>query len=87
MVWSQLALLTVYVHHQLHNRFSLCEIEKFRRIEFLKWTNGLGEEKKAEKERDIEINLVIIAANNHYVGFGLLTTNIFRKIVGPLKLS
>lgn len=29
----------------------------------------------------------MIAANNHYVGFGLLTTNIFRKIVGPVELS
>ena len=42
---------------------------------------------RRKKERDIEINLVMIAANNHYVGFGLLTTNIFRKIVGPLELS
>ena len=33
-----------------------------------------------------KVKLVIIAANNHYVGFGPATANSFRKMVGLKEL-
>jgi hypothetical protein len=47
-----------------------------RVLEMQKWANDI---KTVEKEG---INLAIIAANNHYAGFGLGTVNIFRKMLG-----
>jgi len=41
-----------------------------------KWANDI---KKVEEEG---INLAIIAANNHYAGFGPGTVNIFRNMLG-----
>ena len=34
-----------------------------------------------------EVNLAMIAANNHYAGFGPGTANLFRKMVGLSELS
>jgi hypothetical protein len=34
-----------------------------------------------------EVNLAMIAANNHYAGFGPGTVNLFRKMVGLSELS
>jgi hypothetical protein len=44
-------------------------------------------ENKKERGRRNEINLVMIAANNHYAGFGPGTVNLFRKMVGLSELS
>jgi len=33
------------------------------------------------------MNLTIVAANNHYAGFGPGTGNIFRNMIGLPKLS
>jgi hypothetical protein len=45
-------------------------------MEMQKWANNI---KTVEKEG---INLAIIAASNHYAGFGPGTVNIFRKMLG-----
>jgi hypothetical protein len=43
---------------------------------------------ETEKERGrTEVSLAMIAANNHYVGFGPRTANLFRKMVGLSELS
>ena len=34
-----------------------------------------------------EVSLAMIAANNHYAGFGPGTANLFRKMVGLSELS
>jgi hypothetical protein len=34
-----------------------------------------------------EVRLAVIAANNHYAGFGPGTANLFRKMVGLSELS
>jgi hypothetical protein len=34
-----------------------------------------------------DVSLVMIAANNHYAGFGPGTANLFRKMVGLSELS
>ena len=43
--------------------------------------NGKRERKKKQ------VSLAVIAANNHYAGFGLGTSNLFRKMVGFSELS
>jgi hypothetical protein len=40
-----------------------------------------------ERDRNKEVNLAMIAANNHYTGFGPGTANLFRKMVGLPELS
>jgi hypothetical protein len=43
---------------------------------------------ETEKERGRkEVSLDMIAANNHYAGFGPGTANLFRKMVGLSELS
>jgi hypothetical protein len=45
---------------------------------------------KKEKKRGRssgEVSLAMIAANNHYAGFGPGTVNIFRNMVGQTELS
>jgi uncharacterized protein YecE (DUF72 family) len=88
MVWSQLAELRtppIVTTDFLYLRFigdrSIQEkdfgrIQIDRVIEMQKWANDI---KTVEGER---INLAIIAANNHYAGFGPGTVNIFRKMLG-----
>ena len=44
-------------------------------IEYLRCRNGLN-------VQDERVNLAIIAANNHYAGFGPGTANIFRNMIG-----
>jgi uncharacterized protein YecE (DUF72 family) len=88
MVWSQLAELRtppIVTTDLLYLRFigdrSIQEkdfgrIQIDRVIEMQKWANDI---KTVEDEG---INLAIIAANNHYAGFGPGTVNIFRKMLG-----
>ena len=46
-------------------------------------SNKLKKVIKEQKEaRGRSINLAIVTANNHYVGFGPETANIFRKMIG-----
>jgi hypothetical protein len=44
-----------------------------------KWADEI---KKVEGRKRNEVNLAMIAANNHYAGFGPGTANLFRKMVG-----
>jgi hypothetical protein len=44
-------------------------------------------ENKKERGRRNEVKLAMIAANNHYAGFGPGTANLFRKMVGLSELS
>jgi uncharacterized protein YecE (DUF72 family) len=46
-----------------------------RVIEMQKWANDI------QTVEDEGINLAIVAANNHYAGFGPGTVNIFRKML------
>jgi hypothetical protein len=52
-----------------------------------KWAEEI-KKVETEKERDRkEVSLAMIAANNHYAGFGPGTANLFRKMVGLSELS
>jgi uncharacterized protein YecE (DUF72 family) len=88
MVWSQLAELRtppIVTTDLLYLRFigdrSIQEkdfgrIQIDRVLEMQKWANDI------KTVNDEGINLAIIAANNHYAGFGPGTVNIFRKMLG-----
>jgi hypothetical protein len=88
MVWSQLAELRtppIVTTDFLYLRFigdrSIQEkdfgrIQIDRVLEMQKWADNI---KTVEDEG---IKLAIIAANNHYAGFGPGTVNIFRNMLG-----
>ena len=100
MVWSQLARMStppIVTTDFLYVRFigdrtidekDFGKIQKDRILEMKRWAN---EVKKAEtgkiRGRRNEVNLAMIAANNHYAGFGPGTANLFRKMVGLSELS
>ena len=54
------------------------KIQKDRVSEMKKWARFL---KRARDEEQEKINLAIVAANNHYAGFGPGTANTFRKML------
>lgn len=74
-------------------------IQKDRISEMRKWARNLNavpkQETRAEEEgeaimgrgRKNNINLAIVAANNHYAGFGPGTANLFRSVVGLPQAS
>ena len=88
MVWSQLAELrtppiatTDFLYLRFIGDRSIQEkdfgrIQIDRVLEMQKWANDI----KAVEGEDVK--QAIIAANNHYAGFGPGTVNIFRKMLG-----
>ncbi len=74
-------------------------IQKDRISEMRKWARNLkavqrqetGTEEEGEaivgRGRKNNINLAIVAANNHYAGFGPGTANLFRSMVGLPQAS
>jgi uncharacterized protein YecE (DUF72 family) len=88
MVWSVLAELQtppIVTTDFLYLRFigdrSIQEkdfgrIQIDRELEMQKWADNI---KTVEDER---IKLAIVAANNHYAGFGPGTANVFRNMLG-----
>jgi uncharacterized protein YecE (DUF72 family) len=100
MVWSQLAHLRtppIVTTDFLYVRFigdrtieekDFGKIQKDRVLEMRRWAKEI---KKVEtgkiRGRRKEVNLAMIAANNHYAGFGPGTSNLFRKMVGLSELS
>jgi hypothetical protein len=89
MVWSQLAdirtppiVTTDFIYIRFIGDRTIQEkdfgmIQKDRVSEMKKWARFL---KRAREEEHKKINLAIVAANNHYAGFGPGTANTFRKI-------
>jgi uncharacterized protein YecE (DUF72 family) len=90
MVWSQLAgirTLPIDTTDFLYIRFigdrniqekDFGRIQKDRVSEMKKWARFL---KRAREEHLEKVNLAIVAANNHYAGFGPGTANTFRKML------
>ena len=88
MVWSQLAelqtppiLTTDFLYLRFIGDRSIQEkdfgrIQIDRVLEMEKWAENI---KAVEDER---IKSAIIAANNHYAGFGPGTANVFRNMLG-----
>jgi uncharacterized protein YecE (DUF72 family) len=100
MVWSQLAHMStppIVTTDFLYVRFigdrSIYErdfgkIQKDRVLEMKQWADEIkGVKSRKERGRRKEVNLAMIAANNHYASFGPGTANLFRKMVGLPELS
>ncbi len=91
MVWSQLAgikkppiVTTDFVHIRFFGDRTIQEkdfgkIQKDRVSEMKRWSGFL--KRTIDEEQKDRLNLAIVAANNHYAGFGLGTANTFRKML------
>jgi uncharacterized protein YecE (DUF72 family) len=96
MVWSQLAgirtppiVTTDFLYIRFIGDRTIQEkdfgtIQKDRVSEMKKWARFL---KRARQEEHKKINLAIVAANNHYAGFGPGTANTFRKMLDLSEVS
>src|SRR5919108_344060 len=94
MVWSQLAgirtppiVTTDFIYIRFIGDRSINEkdfgnIQKDRVSEMKKWAKRV----KRVQEENKQLNLAIVASNNHYAGFGPGTANMFRKMVGLSEL-
>jgi uncharacterized protein YecE (DUF72 family) len=100
LVWSQLAKLRtppIVTTDFLYVRFigdrsidekDFGQIQKDRVLEMKKWANQIRKvDTGMGKGKGKEVSLAMIAANNHYAGFGPGTVNIFRNMVGMPELS
>ncbi|MGB8134129.1 MAG: DUF72 domain-containing protein [Nitrososphaeraceae archaeon] len=100
LVWSQLAKLRtppIVTTDFLYVRFigdrsidekEFGQIQKDRVLEMKKWASQIRKvDTGMGKGRGKEVSLAMIAANNHYAGFGPGTVNIFRNMVGLPELS
>ena len=100
MVWSQLARMSTppivtsdflyvrFIGDRSINEKDFGKIQKDRIIEMKQWADEIKQvESGKERGRNKEVNLAMIAANNHYAGFGPGTANLFRKMVGLPELS
>lgn len=64
------------------------KIQKDRVLEMNKWADEIKKVGKGNVGgKNKEVRLAMIAANNHYAGFGPGTANLFRKMVGLSELS
>jgi predicted adenine nucleotide alpha hydrolase (AANH) superfamily ATPase len=64
------------------------KIQKDRVLEMSNWVEQIKNvEEGKERGRRSEVRDAMIAANNHYAGFGPGTVNIFRNMVGMSELS
>ena len=100
LVWSQLAKIRtppIVTTDFLYVRFigdrsidekDFGKIQYDRVSELSNWAKEIKNvEIGKERSRRSEVRDAMIAANNHYAGFGPGTVNIFRNMVGMLELS
>jgi uncharacterized protein YecE (DUF72 family) len=100
MVWSQLARIStppIVTTDLLYVRFigdrSIDEkdfgrIQKDRVSEMNRWADEIKKVENGKgRGKNKEVSLAMIAANNHYAGFGPGTANLFRKMGGLSELS
>jgi uncharacterized protein YecE (DUF72 family) len=94
MVWSQIVgirtppiVTTDFLYLRFIGDRSLQEkdfgrIQKHRTPEMRKWVNRIKRAERNNGEENKRLSLAIVAANNHYAGFGPASANIFRRMVG-----
>jgi hypothetical protein len=97
MVWSQLAgirtppiVTTDFLYIRFIGERSIQEkdfgkIQKDRVLEMKKWSRYL--KRARDEEHKDRLSLVIVAANNHYAGFGPGTVNTFRKMLNLSEVT
>jgi uncharacterized protein YecE (DUF72 family) len=99
MVWSQIVGIRtppIVTSDFLYLRFigdrSLQEkdfgrIQKDRSPEMRKWVKRISRAEKTNEEENKRLKFAIVAANNHYAGFGPMSVNIFRKMIGLKEVT
>ena len=99
MVWSQIVGIRtppIVTSDFLYLRFigdrSLQEkdfgrIQKDRSPEMRKWVKRISRAEKSNEEENKRLKFAIVAANNHYAGFGPMSVNIFRKMIGLKEVT
>ena len=99
MVWSQIVGIRtppIVTSDFLYLRFigdrSLQEkdfgrIQKDRSPEMRKWVKRINRAEKSNEEENKPLKFAIVAANNHYAGFGPMSVNIFRKMIGLKEVA
>ena len=99
MVWSQLAGIStppIVTTDFLYVRFigdrsidenNFGKIQKDRVLEMSKWARRVKRVEEEKKKENKELSLAMIAANNHYAGFGPGTANMFRKMIGLSEIT
>jgi len=71
----RLSLPTRFIGDRSIDERDFGKVQKDRTKELKMWSESLDRVKGKSK-------LAIVAANNHYAGFGPATANLFRKLVG-----
>jgi uncharacterized protein YecE (DUF72 family) len=99
MVWSQLAgirtppivttdfLYVRFVGDRSIDENNFGKIQKDRVLEMSKWARRVKRVEEEKKKENKELSLAMIAANNHYAGFGPGTANMFRKMIGLSEIT
>jgi uncharacterized protein YecE (DUF72 family) len=99
MVWSQLAgirtppivttdfLYVRFIGYRIIDENNFGKIQKDRVLEMSKWARRVKRVEEEKKKENKELSLAMIAANNHYAGFGPGTANIFRKKIGLSEIT
>ncbi|CAN5540229.1 DUF72 domain-containing protein [soil metagenome] len=99
MVWSQLAgirtppivtadfLYVRFIGDRSIDENNFGEIQKDRVLEMSKWARRVKRVEEEKKKENKELSLAMIAANNHYAGFGPGTANMFRKMIGLSEIT
>jgi uncharacterized protein YecE (DUF72 family) len=95
MVWNQLDIVQTppvvtsdfvfvrFIGDRSINEKDFGTIQRDRAVEMLNWANKLKELRKYEKD----VQTAMVAANNHYAGFGPETSNMFREMLGLKRAS
>jgi uncharacterized protein YecE (DUF72 family) len=90
LVWNQLDIVQTppvvtsdftyirFIGDRSINEKDFGTIQRDRAIEMLNWANKLKEVQQHEKA----VETAMVAANNHYAGFGPETSNMFREMLG-----
>lgn len=99
MVWSQLAgirtppivttdfLYVRFIGDRSIDENNFGKIQKDRVLEMSKWARRVKRVEEEKKKENKELILAMIAANNHYAGFGPGTANMFRKMIGLSEIT
>ena len=99
MVWSQLAgirtppivttdfLYVRFIGDRSIDENNFGKIQKDRVLEMSKWARRVKRVEEEKKKENKEFSLAMIAANNHYAGFGPGTANMFRKMIGLSEIT
>lgn len=95
LVWNQLDIVqtppivtTDFTYIRFIGDRSISErdfgtIQRDRAVEMLNWANKLKEVQQFEKD----VETAMVAANNHYAGFGPETSNMFREMLGLNRVN